>query len=146
MVKKNIILIKFVFVRLKLMAASLEDTLPPNSEAYQLISSTLDSTSRQLNNLKSIAKRHRRRLQKPQLPTPAVLTKGGGCLAVADRPQTRGFASSWRRRVYRMAGLVNLLLVVVLLLAWAVEPTCCDTYSAISFQPKLRYVNGPPPM
>ena len=128
------------------MAASLEATLPPNSEAYQLIASTLDSTSRQLNNLKSIAKRHRRRLQKPQLPTPAVLTEGDGCLAVADRRLSRELPSSWRRRVYRMAGLVNMLLLAVLLLAWAVEPTCCDTYSAISFQPKLRYVNGPPPM
>ena len=60
--------------------------------------------------------------------------------------QLASLAVTRRRRVLKMAVFINLLLVFVVFLAWLGEPTCCDSYTAISFGPQLRYVNGPPPI
>ena len=40
---------------------------------------------------------------------------------------------SRRRRVWKFGLIINLLLLLVLLIGWAMEPRCCDTYSNLSY-------------
>jgi hypothetical protein len=123
----------------------------------QIISETLNSTSQELYDLKKIYKvvkvssrRHhnnmnntnsnRRRRSSGGTPATASSAPGGASRKLATLAQSR------RRRVLKMAVFIHLLLVSVVFLAWLGEPTCCDSYTAISFGPQLRYVNGPPPI
>jgi hypothetical protein len=73
---------------------------------------------------------------------------GGPAPSPVPAAVTRKLANSRRRwRVFKMAVFIHLLLVsAAVLLAWLGEPSCCDSYTAISFGPQLRYVNGPPPI
>ena len=120
----------------------------------QIISETLNSTSQELYDLKKIykvvkissrrlknnSKNNRRRTSGTTTTTTTGSVPSGVPRKLASLAVTR------RRRVLKMAVFINLLLVFVVFLAWLGEPTCCDSYTAISFGPQLRYVNGPPPI
>ena len=117
--------------RLQLLAAALQENLPPDSPALLTLTSTLTSAAQQLSDLKTsfrTVKARRRRL---------VGGRGRSALAAGEVRE---------RRVVRSVVVMNLVLLLVLLVAWAVEPTCCDTYSQLAFGPQLRYINGPPPI
>ncbi|XP_045482564.1 uncharacterized protein LOC123686458 [Harmonia axyridis] len=56
--------------------------------------------------------------------------------------------ASWFKRAVRASVPFQLVLVTILCIAWLLEPQCCDNMNnyAWSLSPKLRYINGPPPI
>ena len=119
----------------------------------QIISETLNSTSQELYDLKKIykvVKISSRRLKinskNNRRRTSGTSTTTTGSAPSGVPRKLASLAVTRRRRVLKMAVFINLLLVFVVFLAWLGEPTCCDSYTAISFGPQLRYVNGPPPI
>ena len=119
----------------------------------QIISETLNSTSQELYDLKKIYKvvkissRHLKNNSKNnRRRTSGTSTTTTGSAPSGVPRKLASLAVTRRRRVLKMAVFINLLLVFVVFLAWLGEPTCCDSYTAISFGPQLRYVNGPPPI
>eukprot|EP00096_Caligus_rogercresseyi_P008890 TRINITY_DN2898_c0_g1_i2.p1 TRINITY_DN2898_c0_g1~~TRINITY_DN2898_c0_g1_i2.p1 ORF type:complete len:918 (+),score=284.83 TRINITY_DN2898_c0_g1_i2:130-2883(+) len=52
----------------------------------------------------------------------------------------------WRSRVLRTAVPMQIGLLLMMFLSWAMEPTCCDSSNTFFLAPQLRYVNGPPPI
>ena len=144
--------------RLKLMAKSLESNLHLTSMSKS-ISSTLDSTSRQLNHLKKIARISRKptRIGDHRLS----LISGQGKIYKADQLPSEKLTSqtsltggvitrslpSRRRRIIKYSLLFNLILFGLFLLSWVFQPRCCDSFSlsSLSFLPQYSYVNGPPP-
>ena len=119
----------------------------------QIISETLNSTSQELYDLKKIYKvvkissrRHSNNSKNNRRRTSGTSTTTTGSAPSGVPRKLASLAVTRRRRVLKMAVFINLLLVFVVFLAWLGEPTCCDSYTAISFGPQLRYVNGPPPI
>ena len=55
------------------------------------------------------------------------------------------YQTVWRRRVVRMALIINAIMVLTVLLCWLCHRRCCDQLNNVGFMPRLRYVNGPPP-
>ena len=139
-----------------MLAASLEETLPPDCEALQLITSTLHSTQVELNQLKRVYRTLR--IKKGRVGRLEGVKEGVKerketgkektevCIEDGRIKKCPKVDASRRRRVGRFAVIINLLLLLVLLIAWVMEPRCCDTYSNLSFGPHLRYINGPPPI
>ena len=119
----------------------------------QIISETLNSTSQELYDLKKIYKvvkissrRLKNNSKNNRRRTSGTSTTTTGSAPSGVPRKLASLAVTRRRRVLKMAVFINLLLVFVVFLAWLGEPTCCDSYTAISFGPQLRYVNGPPPI
>jgi len=54
--------------------------------------------------------------------------------------------SSVRSRVVRIGLAIQMVLMLVVVLSWLCQPTCCDSYNSLSFTPQLRYIDGPPPI
>ena len=135
-----------------MLAVSLEETLPPDCEALQLITSTLHSTQVELNQLKRVYRTLRikkgrvGKLEGVKERKEAGKEKMEVCIEDGRIKKSPKVDASRRRRVGRFAVIMNLLLLLVLLIAWVMEPRCCDTYSNLSFGPHLRYINGPPPI
>jgi len=132
--------------KLRIMAKSLEQNLPPSSTPMLMINHTLQSTSEELKDLqKTYSKFKALKRRKPKSTNSTVMTekeksKNGGVVRIATTYQTVR-----RRQVVKMALLMNGLLFFTALLCWICQPQCCDQANTMAFQPQLRYVNGPPP-
>ena len=132
--------------KLRIMAKSLEQNLPPSSTPMLMINHTLQSTSEELKDLqKTYSKFKALKRRKPKSTNSTVMTekeksKSGGEVRIATTYQTVR-----RRQVVKMALLMNGLLLFTALLCWICQPQCCDQANTMAFQPQLRYVNGPPP-
>jgi len=126
--------------KLKLMAKSLEETLSPKAPALLMISKTLEATSNELNDLQKTYMSYKSNKKKKK----AKLNLG----LKNDKEKFRPKATSVsrRRRFAKITMTIQLLLMIVLFLTWLCQPRCCDSFSAISFSPQLKYVNGPPPI
>ena len=123
----------------RLIAAGLGDRLPVDCEARLVLSSTLADTNRQLNDLKNIVRVTRSRAK----------AKGGNVAVMRSKKKKLEALSSTggsrQRRLVKWSVVVNLVVMMVMLvMTWATEPTCCDTYTPFSFHPQLRYINPPP--
>ena len=149
---------------LRLLAAGLGESLPADCETRLLLSSTLADTSRQLQHLKRVVSHAKSRskaaaARKPLLAARngrrgssarkaggggARLEKGGKCPDIGSG--RTGEQQQRRRRVMKWSVVVNLVgMLVMLVAAWATQPTCCDTYTpTFSLHPQLRYINPPP--
>ena len=129
--------------KLRIMAKSLEQNLPPSSTPMLMINHTLQSTSEELKDLQktySKFKALKRRKPKSTATTSAEKEKNkSGEVRLATYETVR------RRQVVKMALLMNGLLLFTALLCWMCQPQCCDQANTMAFQPQLRYVNGPPP-
>lgn len=139
--------------RLRNLANHLEASLHPDSCMSSLISQTLESTSLQLKDLKISFQRLKSTKAKRK-------NAGSNLSAVAKRsavvmasstssatvPLSTAKAPSWRRRVCRVALVLNLLLMGLLILAAVIHPRCCDAPGILSMLPQLKYTNGPPPI
>lgn len=128
------------FSKLKLMAKSLEETLSPKAPALLMISKTLEATSNELNDLQKNYMSYKTNKKKKK----AKLNLGLKTDREKFRPKVT--SSSRRRRFAKITMTIQLLLMMVLFLTWLCQPRCCDSFSAISFSPQLKYVNGPPPI
>jgi len=126
--------------KLKLMATSLKETLSPKAPAFLMISKTLEATSNELNDLQKSYMSYKTNKKKKK----AKLNLG----LKNDKEKFRPKVSSAprRRRYAKITMTIHLLLMIVLFLTWLCHPRCCDSFSAISFSPQLKYVNGPPPI
>ena len=102
--------------------------------------------SRKNNNNNINAHRRRRQSGGGDSAAAQAATSGNITVTAGAARKLASLAHSRRRRVMKMAVFIHLLLVSVVFLAWLGEPTCCDSYTALSFGPQLRYVNGPPPI
>jgi len=128
------------FSKLKLMAKSLEGTFSPKAPALLMISRTLEATSNELNDLQRNYMSYKSKKKK--------LKARINLRVKNDREKFRPKVGSIsrRQRYAKMVMSIQLLLMLVLFLSWLCQPRCCDSFSAISFSPQLKYVNGPPPI
>lgn len=121
--------------RLRALALGLGQVLSPSSPAVREVARSLEATQAGLGELQRIL-RLRGRGERRKV------------VRAGSRGSTRaGPVAGRRRAVSRWCLGVQALLLLLLLLAWLCQPTCCDSYSTISpFAPHLQYVNGPPPI
>jgi len=108
-----------------------------------MISKNLESTSHQL---KTIQKSYQRlKLSRLRQSARQQLRKDK-----QPGPQLPAVGKAGRmRRTARAALSIWLVVALLMLVSWGAEPRCCDSYSsysALSFSPQLKYVNGPPPI
>jgi len=128
--------------KLRIMAKSLEQNLPPSSTPMLMINHTLQSTSEELKDLQKTYSKFKALKRRKPKSTSTVTEKEkskNGEVRIAT------FATVRRRQVVKMALLMNGLLLFTALLCWICQPQCCDQANTMAFQPQLRYVNGPPP-
>jgi len=132
--------------QLRAIADSLRRNLPPDSPSINIIERTLQSTQAQLQDLQDLQRRQAR---------PAGRTCPGLKHRLKARPGERASelasplttASTRRRRkVVKVAIVINLLLFLLAFLCWLAQPACCENYNSLYLLPKLTYVNGPPPI
>lgn len=128
-------LMKCQLERLRQLGSQLEAQL--DSGTRDLIARTLETTSFQLRDLRINSSKSRLKVGGGRRPS-ANQTK-------RQQPKQLG-ASSWRRRVFKMAALVHVVGMVLMLVSWLVQPRCCDSIGSMSLVPELKYVNGPPPI
>jgi len=131
-----------LFGKLRIMAKSLEQNLPPSSTPMLMINHTLQSTSEELKDLQKTYSKFKALKRRKPKSTSTVTEKEkskNGEVRIAT------FATVRRRQVVKMALLMNGLLLFTALLCWVCQPQCCDQANTMAFQPQLRYVNGPPP-
>ena len=128
------------FSKLKLMAKSLEGNFSPKAPALLMISRTLEATSNELNDLQRNYMSYKSKKKK--------LKARLNLRVKNDREKFRPKIGSIsrRQRYAKMVMSIQMLLMLVLFLSWLCQPRCCDSFSAISFSPQLKYVNGPPPI
>ena len=127
--------------KLRIMAKSLEQNLPPSSTPMLMINHTLQSTSEELKDLqKTYSKFKALKRRKPKSTSTTEKSKNGGEVRIVTTYETVR-----RRQVVKMALLMNGLLLFTALLCWICQPQCCDQANTMAYQPQLRYVNGPPP-
>ena len=128
------------FSKLKLMAKSLEEALSPKAPAILVISKTLEATSHELDDLQRNYKNYKLNKKKKK----AKLNLGVKNDREKFRPKVASI--SRRRRFAKISMTIQWLLLLILFVSWLCQPRCCDSFSAISFSPQLKYVNGPPPI
>ena len=143
--------------KLRMIADNLRRNLPPDSPSLQLIDRTLQTTSDQLESLQR--SRDTRRVQ--HLPRPKMISSSGRSRASSDHcdevfrddsdDNTRvtvltSREITRRRKVVRMALLMNFLLFITAALCWVCQPSCCENQNTMYLLPRLTYVNGPPPI
>merc|ERR1719357_1008235 len=126
------------FSKLKLMAKSLEEALSPKAPAILVISKTLEATSHELDDLQKNYKNYK--LNKKKKKTKLNL----GVKNDREKFRPKVASISRRRRFAKISMTIQWLLLLILFLSWLCQPRCCDSFSAISFSPQLKYVNGPP--
>ena len=129
--------------KLRLIADSLRRNLPPHSPSISIIERTLQSTSAQLQDLQ--------RQERPGGARSSPGLKQRLKLRPSERPSEPGRSLSAahfrrRRKVVRVALVINLLLFLLAFLCWLAQPACCENYNNLYLLPKLTYVNGPPPI
>lgn len=125
--------------KLKLIADSLRRNLPADSPSIQIIDRTLQSTSDQLEDF------HRSYEHTVQKHKPKLKLKKHD----ADKPSEVVLTSYHvvrRRKVVKMALVMNFLLFITALICWLCQPSCCENQNSMYLLPKLTYVNGPPPI
>merc|ERR1719362_575198 len=147
--------------KLRMIADNLRRNLPPDSPSLQLVDRTLQTTSDQLESLqRSFDTRRVKQKPKPKLlssrdkqstvqsdRSDEVVSDHDGHddgdtrVTVLTSPQV-----TWRRKVVRMALLMNFLLFLTAVLCWICQPKCCENQNTMYLLPKLTYVNGPPPI
>lgn len=129
--------------KLRLIADSLRRNLPADSPSISIIDRTLQSTSDQLQDLQRWQERTRARVvtrAKPRLKLRGSERSSEGAPALISSGVRR------RRKVVRLAAVINFLLFLVAFLCWLSQPSCCENYNNMYLLPKLTYVNGPPPI
>jgi len=126
--------------KLRLIADSLRRNLPPDSPSISIIERTLQTTSDQLHDLHRSQDRAANSRVKPRLKLRSSERSSEGTVAVSSPGLRR------RRKVVRVALVINFLLVLVAFLCWLAQPSCCENYNTMYLLPKLTYVNGPPPI
>ena len=123
--------------KLRVMAQSLGHNLPAKSTPMLMIKQTLQTTSEELKHLQNTYTK----LKAPRSRPKSVLSVKGQESVVA----MTSYQTVWRRRVVRMALIINTMLVLTALICWLCHPRCCDQLNTMGYIPSLRYVNGPPP-
>ena len=130
--------------KLKLIADSLRRNLPADSPSLQIIDRTLQSTSDQLEDLhrsydKIVTK------SKPKLKSiKSEVAKDDNSKPCEVVPSS--YLVTRRRKVVKMALVMNFLLFITAIMCWLCQPSCCDNVNTMYLLPKLTYVNGPPPI
>jgi len=126
--------------KLKLIADSLRRNLPADSPSLQIIDRTLQTTSDQLEDFhrscKNIVQKVKPKLKRrpsddKRKPSEVVVTS-----YLVDR----------RKKVVKMALVMNFLLFITAIICWLCQPSCCENFNTMYLLPKLSYVNGPPPI
>lgn len=132
--------------KLRLIADSLRRNLPPDSPSISIIERSLQSTSAQLQDLHHLQRSQQRPAGRtcPGLKQRAKLRPSERPSSVV-RPLTTP-ATRRRRKVVKVALVINLLLFLLAFLCWLAQPACCENYTSLYLLPKLTYVNGPPPI
>ena len=130
--------------KLKMIADSLRRNLPADSPSLQIIDRTLQSTSDQLEDLhrsydKIVTK------SKPKLKSiRSEVAKDDISKPCEVVPTT--YLVMRRKKVVKMALVMNFLLFITAIMCWLCQPSCCDNVNTMYLLPKLTYVNGPPPI
>ena len=127
--------------KLRLIADSLRRNLPPDSPSISIIERTLQSTSAQLQDLQDL----QRSQERPGLKQRLKARSSGERPIELARPLTTA-STRRRRKVVKVALVINLLLFLLAFLCWLAQPACCENYNSLYLLPKLTYVNGPPPI
>jgi len=124
---------------LRIIADSLRRNLPADSPSISIIDRTLQTTSDQLHLLQ---RSHERRdvRTKPRIKLRSTERSSEGTETLRSPSLRR------RRKVFKMAVVINFLLFLVAFLCWLAQPSCCENFNTMSLLPKLTYVNGPPPI
>ncbi|KAL3289944.1 hypothetical protein HHI36_023327 [Cryptolaemus montrouzieri] len=138
------------------LVRQLEGVLSPDSDARVHMASRLNSAEEELRELQ---KQCRSLIVRSATCTmPNILTPAGAKTDVPEKeckendgggdPDHDTGITSWFRRAVRASIPFQLVLVTILCIAWLLEPQCCDNMNnyAWSLSPKLRYINGPPPI
>ena len=133
--------------KLSLIAESLRRNLPPDSPSITIIERTLQSTSAQLRDLQDL----QRSQERPGARSCPGLKQRLKVKTCSERPSevARPLTTATtrrRRKVVKVALVINLLLFLVAFLCWLAQPACCENYNSLYLLPKLTYVNGPPPI
>jgi len=116
--------------RLRQLGSQLEGRL--DSGSRDLISRTLETTSFQLRDLHISNSKSKLKV---------------GCRRPLNQTKRQPkFAASRRRRVFKMAAVVHVVMVLLMLVSWLTQPRCCDNVGSMSLVPQLKYINGPPPI
>lgn len=126
---------------LKQLARKLEDLSPGSAAIYQ-INTRLDRAHQDLIVLQS---------QLSNLtPRPAKTTKEISIQTDSPRPKRASLTTKrpYWLRVFRLAVPLQIAMIVLLLAACVLEPSCCNTLNTFgsSFLPVLKYQGGPPPI
>ncbi|KAK9889454.1 hypothetical protein WA026_004722 [Henosepilachna vigintioctopunctata] len=139
------------------LVRQLEVVLSPDSDARVQMASRLNSAEEELRELQ---KQCRSLIVRSATCTmPIVVPPPIGVKNDAEENEFKGKdgggdpdhdsgITSWFRRAVRASVPFQLVLVTILCIAWLLEPQCCDNMNnfAWSLSPKLRYINGPPPI
>ena len=125
--------------KLKLIADSLRRNLPADSPSLQIIDRTLQSTSDQLEDFHRSYEKIVQKV-KPKLKVKPI-TKSRSTPVVLS-----SYMVDRRRKVVKMALVMNFLLFITAVICWLCQPSCCDNINTMYLLPKLTYVNGPPPI
>merc|ERR1719394_1407375 len=126
--------------KLKLIADSLRRNLPADSPSLQIIDRTLQSTSDQLEDLhrsydKIVTK------SKPKLKSMrSEVAKDDISKPCEVVPTT--YLVMRRKKVVKMALVMNFLLFITAIMCWLCQPSCCDNVNTMYLLPKLTYVNS----
>merc|ERR1712110_827214 len=146
--------------KLRMIADNLRRNLPPDSPSLQLIDRTLQTTSDQLESLqRSLDTRRVKQKLKPKLLSSSsrdksrvqsdqsdeVFSDDGDDKSGTSVTVLTSYQVTRRRKVVRMALLMNFLLFLTAVLCWVCQPSCCENQNTMYLLPKLTYVNGPPP-
>ena len=147
--------------KLRMIADNLRRNLPPDSPSLQLIDRTLQTTSDQLESLqRSFDTRRVKQKLKPKLLSSSsrdksrvqsdqsdeVFSDDGDDKSDTKVTVLTSYQVTRRRKVVRMALLMNFLLFLTAVLCWVCQPSCCENQNTMYLLPKLTYVNGPPPI
>ena len=132
--------------QLRAIADSLRRNLPPDSPSINIIERTLQSTQAQLQDLQDLQRRQARPAGRtcPALKHRLKARPGERASELAS-PLTTA-STRRRRKVVKVAIVINLLLFLLAFLCWLAQPACCENYNSLYLLPKLTYVNGPPPI
>jgi len=126
--------------KLKLIADSLRRNLPADSPSLQIIDRTLQTTSDQLEDF------HRSCKKIVQKVKPKLKRRPSDDKRKPSEDVVTSYLVDRRKKVVKMALVMNFLLFITAIICWLCQPSCCENFNTMYLLPKLSYVNGPPPI
>ena len=125
--------------KLKMMTRSLEKSLSPHDPTLLTLSSILNETSLELDDLQSLYLKQNT-LSSTRKKSGRHVGGGRGEGGRLHKHPSRA------SKFWRVTVTIQMVLASLLFLSWVCQPQCCDNISAISFSPHFKFVNGPPPI